>query len=61
MATRPRTRKDRRLRRLRILRNLSLTIVFWFAALGVCLFAYDHYFKYFSYPYFLGSPIRPHQ
>ena len=54
-------RKDRRMRRWRVIRALSLTIVFWFAALGVCLFAYDNFFKYFSYPYFLGGPIRPHE
>jgi len=61
MPKRPRERRDRRTRRWRIIRNLSLIVVYWFAALGVCLFAYDHYFKYFSFPYFLGSPIRPHE
>jgi hypothetical protein len=61
MAQRPRRRKNRDKRRWRILRNLSLIVVFWFAALGVCLFAYDRYLKFFSYPYFVGGSIRPHE
>jgi hypothetical protein len=61
MPRRLRARKDRRMRRWRIIRNLSLSVVFWFAALGVCLLAYDHYFKFVSYPYFIGGPIRPHE
>jgi hypothetical protein len=61
MARRLTARKNPRMRRWRIIRALSLTVVFWFAALGVCLFAYDHYFKFLGYPYFLGGPIRPHE
>ena len=67
MPRRLRTQKDRRSRGWRIIRNLSLAILCWFAALGVCLFVYDQYLKFVNYPYFLGGRIhvlggqlRPH-
>jgi hypothetical protein len=49
-------RHGRRRRVPRTIRNVALVIVFWFALLGLCLFAYDHYFKFFSYPRDLGGP-----